>query len=157
MAETTHAEHQLSVTRLIQAPPETAYRVWTERTDEWFVPRPWKIAAVDMDFRPGGRSYIEMESPEGERFPNDGVFLEVVPNERIVSTDAFTPGWVPQGPLMVAIFTFEAEGGGTRYTATVRHWTAEALRQHEEMGFETGWSQCAAQLAELAEADAAEA
>jgi uncharacterized protein YndB with AHSA1/START domain len=154
MADTAPAAHELSVTRLIQAPPETVYRIWTERTGEWFVPRPWTMPVVEMDFRPGGRSYIEMESPEGERFPNDGVFLEVVPNERIVSTDAFTPGWVPQGPFMVAIFTFEPEGGGTNYTARVRHWTAEALKQHQDMGFEQGWSQCAAQLAELAEAEA---
>ena len=49
-----------------------------------------------------------------------------------------------------AIITFEDEGGKTRYTATVRHWSAEDKKTHEEMGFHPGWGQCADQLAALA-------
>ena len=156
------ADHELSVTRLIAAPPETVYRVYTGRTAEWWAPRPWRTPVIENDYRPGGRAYCEMESPEGERFGHEGVFLEVVPGERIVSTSAFRAGWVPQvstgegcDMAMVAIVTFEPEGSGTRYTARVRHWSEEALKAHEAMGFEEGWSICAAQLAEIAEAEAA--
>jgi uncharacterized protein YndB with AHSA1/START domain len=156
------AEHELSITRLIDAPPETVYRVWTERTSEWWCPKPWETPVVEHDLRAGGRSYFEMQSPEGERFPHDGVYLEVVPNERIVVTNAFKAGWIPQaldndpcgGFATVSIFSFEPEGSGTRYTARVRHWNGEALKQHEAMGFHEGWSICAAQLAELAEEEA---
>lgn len=151
----TDATNELSVTRFIAAPPEVVYRVWTERTGEWFAPKPWTTPAVDFDLRPGGASRIVMRSPEGEDMPVEGVFLEVVPNRRIVSTDAFKSGWVPSGPFMVAITTFEPEGAGTRYTARARHWDAEKMKQHEEMGFETGWGLVAAQLAELAEAETA--
>ncbi|MBV9045994.1 MAG: SRPBCC domain-containing protein, partial [Alphaproteobacteria bacterium] len=42
------------------------------------------------------------------------------------------------------------EGGKTRYTARVLHWTAEDKAQHEQMGFHTGWGQCADQLEALA-------
>jgi uncharacterized protein YndB with AHSA1/START domain len=154
-------ELELSVTRMIDAPPAIVYRVWTERTSEWWCPKPWKTPVVEHDLRAGGRSYFEMESPEGERFPSEGVYLEVVPNERIVVTSAFTAGWQPQqledeacGDFpTVSIFTFEPEGGGTRYSARVRHWTEAALKQHEAMGFQEGWSICAAQLAELAEGE----
>ena len=52
---------------------------------------------------------------------------------------------------MVVIVTFEPEGSGTRYAARVRHWTAEALKRHEAMGFHEGWGIVAGQLAELAE------
>jgi uncharacterized protein YndB with AHSA1/START domain len=55
---------------------------------------------------------------------------------------------------MVAIVDFEPEGSGTRYTARVRHWNQEAQKAHEAMGFEEGWGICAAQLAEIAEAEA---
>jgi uncharacterized protein YndB with AHSA1/START domain len=144
---------ELSVTRLIAASPETVYRVWTTRTSEWFAPLPWKAPVVEQDFRAGGRSYVEMEGPDGTRMPGDGVILEVVPNEKIVFTDAFKVGWEPQEAFMVAIVTFEPEAGGTRYTARVRHWSEEALKRHQEMGFETGWGQVTAQLAELAEAE----
>jgi uncharacterized protein YndB with AHSA1/START domain len=95
-----------------------------------------------------------MKAPDGTEMPNEGVFLEVVPNRKIVITDAFTTGWIPQDAFMVAIFTFEPEGAGTRYTASVRHWSEESLKRHEAMGFHQGWTAVAGQLAELAEASA---
>jgi uncharacterized protein YndB with AHSA1/START domain len=157
----SNESHELSITRFIDAPPEAVYRAYTERTEEWFAPKPWKAKVVARELRPGGRSSIDMEGPNGEKHPGEGVYLEVVPNERIVFTNAFTAGWRPKTNMdsecdlsMVAIVTFEPEGSGTRYTARVRHWNGEALKAHEAMGFEQGWGICAAQLAELAEADA---
>lgn len=158
---TQAAAHELSITRFIDAPPETVYRVWTQRTEEWFAPKPWKTRIIEHDLRPGGRSDIEMTGPNGESHPGEGVFLEVVPNQRIVFSNVFTSGWVPKTLMtsecdfaMVAITTFEPEGSGTRYTARVRHWDEEAVRKHQAMGFEEGWGIVAAQLAELAEAEA---
>ncbi|WP_423828179.1 SRPBCC domain-containing protein [Sphingomonas oleivorans] len=52
------------------------------------------------------------------KMSNEGVFLEIVPNEKIVFTNAFSAGWISQDPFMVAIVTFEPEGAGTRYTAS---------------------------------------
>jgi uncharacterized protein YndB with AHSA1/START domain len=157
----SNSEHELSITRFIDASPETVYRVYTERTAEWWAPKPWKSRVIAQELRPGGRSSIEMEGPNGEQHPGEGVYLEVVPNQRIVFTNAFTAGWQPKPGmqsdcdfLMVAIVEFEPEGSGTRYTARVRHWNEEAQKAHEAMGFEEGWGICAAQLAELAEAEA---
>lgn len=45
-----------------------------------------------------------------------------------------------------------AEGDGTRYTATCRHWTETDCQRHAEMGFTDAWSACADQLKALAEA-----
>lgn len=149
---TTQNNLELSFTRIIDAPREIVWRAWFERLEDWFAPKPWTTKIIEQDYRPGGRSAIEMTGPNGEKSGGDGVFLEVTPNERIVFTDAFLPGWVPQGPFMVGIFTFEdAEGGKTRYTAAARHWTEEAKTQHEQMGFEQGWGQVAGQLAAIAE------
>jgi uncharacterized protein YndB with AHSA1/START domain len=55
---------------------------------------------------------------------------------------------------MVGTFAMANEGGATRYTASARHWSAEACEQHRAMGFEQGWSVVADQLAALAEAEA---
>jgi len=123
--------HELSISRHIAAPPATVWKVYTERTTEWFAPKPYETPVVDWDLRPGGSASLVMRSPEGQDMPMQGVFLEVVPGERLVSTDAFAPGWVPQGPFMVTIITFAAEGAGTRYTASARHWSEETLKQHE--------------------------
>ena len=52
-----------------------------------------------------------MRDPDGNEFPNPGVYLELVPNRRIVFTDAYGPGWLPSAkPFMTAIVTFDPEG-----------------------------------------------
>ena len=143
----------LVLTRLIEQPAAKLYRCWTEPAllMQWFVPKPWTISQAQLDVRPGGASLIVMRDPDGNEYPNAGVYLEVVPDRRLVFTDAYTAGWVPSArPFMTGIITFEPDGDHTRYTARVRHWTAEAKAQHEKMGFETGWGICADQLAALA-------
>lgn len=147
--------HDLSVTCTIAAPRETCWRVWTDRKNEWFCPKPWRAEVIEEDLRPGGRSAVQMFGPDGEETgPMEGVFLEVVPHERIVTTDAYAVGWVPQTPLMTAIWTFAEEGDATRFTATARHWDAEAKARHLEMGFHPGWDQMMAQYKALCEAEA---
>lgn len=149
---TPTSDRELVLTRLINAPREKLYRAWIEPEllKQWFVPRPWSIASVENDVRPGGSSLIVMQSPDGQQFPNPGIYLEVVPNERLVFTDAYTSAWVPsEKPFMTAIITFEDEGGKTRYTARALHWTVADREEHEKMGFHEGWGQCADQLEEL--------
>ncbi len=92
-----------------------------------------------------------MKSPEGQEIPCPGVYLEIVPNARIVATDAYTRAWEPsEKPFMTLILSFEPEDGKTPpYTARVRHWTAADREAHEKMGFHEGWGQCADQLAAL--------
>jgi uncharacterized protein YndB with AHSA1/START domain len=145
---------ELSVTRHIAAPVDTVWRIATERMVDYWCPRPWRVEIVEQQWRAGGRSAMVMHGPNGETMPQEGVFLEVTPGVRFVFTDAFAAGWRPQGPFIVGIVELAAEDGGTRYTATARHWTAEACEQHRAMGFEQGWRTVADQLAELAEADA---
>jgi uncharacterized protein YndB with AHSA1/START domain len=149
---TAASDRELVLTRLIDAPPEKVYRAWTEPAliKQWFAPLPWTISKVETDVRPGGSSLVVMRSPDGQEFPNPGIFLEVVPNQRLVVTDAYTKAWEPsEKPFMTAIMTFENEGGKTRYTARARHWTVADREAHEKMGFHQGWGQCADQLAAL--------
>ena len=81
----------------------------------WFAPLPWTTPEVQFEPRAGGSSRFVMRSPEGQDFPNEGVYLEVVKNEKIVFTDAYTSAWLPsQKPFFTAIITFEDEGGKTR-------------------------------------------
>ncbi|MDM9621646.1 SRPBCC family protein [Rhizobium sp. S96] len=150
---TATAEHELVLVREFDAPREKIFKAWTdpELMKEWFVPRPWSIARAEIDLRPGGANLIVMRSPEGQEFPNRGVYLEVVENEKLVFTDAYTTAWVPsEKPFMTATVLLEDLGNGrTKYTATAAHWTAEDKKTHEEMGFHEGWGKCADQLAEL--------
>ena len=145
-------DRELVLIRLIDAPREKVYRAFTdaELLKQWFAPLPWTITEAELDVRPGGTNRFVMRSPEGELYPNQGVYLDVVPNEKLVMTDAYTEAWKPsEKPFMTAILTFEDEGGKTRYTARARHWSAADREAHEKMGFHEGWGQCADQLAAL--------
>jgi uncharacterized protein YndB with AHSA1/START domain len=147
------AAHELVITRLIAASRDKVFRCWSEPAliVQWFTPPPWKTIAAEIDLRAGGTCVVTMQGPDGTRVPNPGVYLEVVKNERLVFTDAYTSAWVPSSkPFMTGILTFEDEGGQTRYTARVRHWTAEDLVAHEKMGFREGWGIATDQLAALA-------
>ena len=139
------AAHELSIERLMDAPVAAVWRAYTDHLNEWFCPPPWRAELIEMDLRAGGRSAITMYGPDGEVMPNEGVYLEVIPERRIVFTDAFAQGWNPAGPFMVGGFEFEPEGDKTRYRGWARHWTAEAKTQHEAMGFEAGWGKVAEQ------------
>ncbi|WP_332792551.1 SRPBCC family protein [Sphingomonas sp. RB3P16] len=142
--------HDLTITRLIDAPREAVWRAYTDYLAEWWCPKPWSVELLEQDMRPGGRSAMIMRGPNGEESPQEGVYLEIVPQQRIVFTDAFSAGWHPQGPFIVGIMEFADEAGATRYTATARHWSAEAKAQHEAMGFVEGWGKVAEQLEEVA-------
>lgn len=148
------ARYALQIVREFDVPAEKLYKVWTtpERFGEWFCPKPWKVSEANCDLRAGGASMIVMEGPDGERFENPGVYLEVVANRKIVFTDAYTSAWVPsEKPFMTGIVEFEDLGNGrTRYTATAVHWTEEDMRTHEQMGFQEGWGTVADQMAEIA-------
>jgi uncharacterized protein YndB with AHSA1/START domain len=146
------ADRELVLTRLIDAPPEKLFRAWTDPDllRQWFAPLPYTTPIAELDVRAGGSSLIVMRGPDGTEMPLPGVYLEVVENERLVFTNAYTKAWEPSDkPFMTAIITFVNEGGKTRYTARVLHWTVADREAHEKMGFHKGWSQCADQLADL--------
>lgn len=146
-------KYELSLTRVIDAPRSKIFKAWTtpELVKQWFAPLPWTTPHVEMDVRQGGANLFVMSDPDGNEFPNRGVYLEVVENEKLVFTDAFTSAWVPSAkPFMVGTITLEDLGGGrTKYTATVLHWSEEDRQAHEKMGFYEGWGQCTDQLAAL--------
>ena len=144
----------LMLSRDIAATPAQLYRCWTEPAliCQWFCPPPWTVSHAELDVRPGGRSLVMMRGPDGQEVPNPGVYLEVVPNRRLVGTDAFVRAWEPSAkPFMTLVLTFDDLGDGrSRYTAVARHWTLEDKQSHEAMGFHQGWGMATDQLAALA-------
>jgi uncharacterized protein YndB with AHSA1/START domain len=149
----TTNDRELVLTRLIDAPRETLWRCWTEPKLmlQWFTPPPWQTVHAETDVRPGGSSTIVMKGPEGQEMPNRGVYLEVIPNQKLVFTDAYTSAWQPSPkPFFTGVLTFETQGGQTLYTARALHWTKEDCEAHEKMGFHQGWGIATDQLAALA-------
>jgi uncharacterized protein YndB with AHSA1/START domain len=151
---TSSADRELVLTRVVDAPRERLFQGWTDPAllPQWFAPAPLTTTVHELDVRPGGVFRVTMRDPNGTEYPAHGVYLEIVKNERIVTTDAYDgPGWQPSAkPFMTAIITFEDAGPGkTRYTARARHWSAADREAHEKMGFHEGWGQCLDQLVAL--------
>lgn len=145
-------ELDLKLERTVDVSPSLVWTAWTDpkHVIHWFTPAPWKTVECEIDLRPGGRFYSVMESPEGQRFPNVGCYLDIVPNERLVWTSSLEPGFRPPSKAedmpMTAIITMAPSGGGTLYTATALHRSIDDRKKHEDMGFEMGWNTALDQL-----------
>ena len=142
-------ETDLILVRDIAAPRALIYTCWTtpEHLVHWFVPKPHRVTACELDVRVGGKCNTTFEV-DGNLMDNHGVYLEVIPNEKLVFTDAYTEGWKPNPePFMTAILTFEDLGPNrTRYTAVARHRSKDAAESHKQMGFYAGWGTVVDQL-----------
>ncbi len=151
---TQDTDRDLVLSLVLNAPRENIYRCWTEADliTQWFAPKPWSTPSAVLDVRPGGASLVTMADEQGTQYPNPGQYLEVVPNEKLVFTDAFVGDWQPsEKPFFTGVLTFEDAGEGkTKYTAIARHWTVEDAENHKKMGFHEGWGICAKQLEALA-------
>jgi uncharacterized protein YndB with AHSA1/START domain len=150
---TNTSDRELTISRIIDAPREKVYRAWTEPEllKQWFTPLPWTTSKAELDVRAGGANLVVMRGPDGNEFPNRGIYLEVVKNERLVFTDAYTKAWEPSAkPFMTVVLTFEDAGGKTKYTARVLHWTDADREAHEKMGFRDGWGKATDQLEAVA-------
>ena len=144
-------DNELSITRTIAAPPSQVWDVMVNRQEEWWCPRPWRVEIDEQDRRPGGVCRMTMYGPDGEVAPQNGIYLAYDEGRRFVTTDAVTGDFQPAGPFMIGIWEIAPEEGGTRYTASARHWREEDRKMHEDMGFVEGWRACADQLAEICE------
>lgn len=152
---TPQSDREIVITRLFNAPRDLVWQAWTDPAHiaQWWGPKGFTTRVDEMDLRPGGQSRYVMVGPDGTEYPVQGVFREVVPPERIVTTDEFGEGYeeitdidLPQGMVMTILF--EDLGNQTRLTLHILHPTAEERRKHEEMGVVAGWNSTLDCLAE---------
>jgi uncharacterized protein YndB with AHSA1/START domain len=143
--------------RTIDIPRELVWAAWTtpEHLKHWFTPAPWQTVDCEIDLRPGGIFRTVMRSPEGQEFPNLGCYLEIIPNEKLIWTNALQPGFRPaklepnennNAFSFTAILSLVPDGNGTKYTATVIHSDEESCQRHNDMGFHSGWGTALDQL-----------
>lgn len=154
-------ELDLVVERVIRAPRAVVWSAWTEpsRFARWWVPAPTVCRVDRLEVRPGGALVTRM-SDDGETFvPHlDASFVVAEELERIVFTNTIDSAWRPTNPepiAMTAEVTFADHADGTAYRIVVRHGDPASRKLHEEMGFADGWGSVTAQLAGVAESEAA--
>lgn len=109
------AQKEVVITRVFDAPRERVFEAWTkaEHLKQWFSPDGFTVPECEVDFRVGGAWRLSMRSPEGEDFWSNGVYREIVAQERIVFTDVLVDE--DDRPLFEALttVTFEDRHGMT--------------------------------------------
>ena len=109
------AAPELTVSRLIDAPPELVFKAWTsqEHAARWWGPRGFTIVSCRLDARPGGAYRVAMRSPEGTMRTKRGVYHEVRAPEQLAFSYAWENADGQPGHEMHIKVTFQPQGDKT--------------------------------------------
>src|SRR5205809_156296 len=134
---TLPADDQILITREFDAPKELVWRAYTEPdlVRRWWHANRGEMTVCDIDLRPGGGWRYVMVTPDGDEVAFHGQYREVVPYERIVSTEVYEG--VPDAEAVDTIEFTEADGR-TTITLLVQHQRKEHRDMHIESGMENG-------------------
>jgi uncharacterized protein YndB with AHSA1/START domain len=79
-------DREIVTTRTVHATREAVWEAWTNPVllAQWWGPEGFRNTFYEFDLQPGGAWRFIMQSPNGTRSPNEGVFQEVAQPERIV-------------------------------------------------------------------------
>ena len=152
------SEHEIVITRIIDAPRELVFKAWTESEQlmRWWAPKGCTTPFCKVDLRPGGKFHYCMRLPEGRDIWGMGVYREIVAPSLLVYTDSFADAHgnpVPPAHYGISAshpaeslvtVTFEEQEGKTKLT--LRH--AIPVSVEERKGTEQGWSEMLERLAE---------
>ncbi len=125
--------NEIVLTRVLDATRERVFAAWTD-PDElpvWFGPSGFSCKTHAIDIRAGGHWHFDMTAPDGTLYPNWMEFLEIVPNERIVTLHGATKG--DEGAFRMTI-TFDSQSNG-KTVLTLRQLHASKARRAEVIGF----------------------
>jgi len=144
---TTPTEREVVMTRVFDAPRRLVFDALTkpELFKRWFGPRGWSLAVCEIDLKAGGAWRSVLRGPGGQEMGMRGVYQEVVPPERLVSTESFDDY---PGESLNTLVLFEKDGK-TTFTITVRYQSQEIRDAVIKSGMEHGAAECYDKLAEL--------
>jgi uncharacterized protein YndB with AHSA1/START domain len=119
---TLPSEREISLTRVFDAPRKLVFEAYTrpELLKRWLgVMEGWSMAVCEVDLRVGGTYRYVWHGPGGAEMGMRGTFREIVPLERIVTTEAFDQAWY-EGQCIGTV-TFDEQGGKTTITMSLRY------------------------------------
>lgn len=136
-ALTLPTDTQILVTRDFDAPRHLVFRAWTtpELVRLWWHAKRGEMIVAEIDLRVGGHWRYAMVMPGGDEVAFHGTYREIVPDERLVSTEVFEG--VPDHEALSTL-TFSADGERTRVTLLVDHGNREVRDMVLQTGMEDG-------------------
>jgi uncharacterized protein YndB with AHSA1/START domain len=152
---TLPTDEQILVTREFDAPRHLVYRAWTtpELVERWWHANRGEVTIVEIDLRVGGRWRYVMVADDGTEVGFHGEYLDVVPNERIVSSEVYEglPEGIPEEEgATVNTVTFAEVDGRTTVTFLIQAKTKAARDAIIESGMEAGLQDALSLLEESA-------
>jgi uncharacterized protein YndB with AHSA1/START domain len=134
---TLPADQEILITREFDAPRHLVYEAYTnpDLVRRWWHAKRGEMTVCDIDLRVGGRWRYVMVTPEGMEVAFHGEYREIVPNERIVSTEVYEG--MPDAEALDTLTLTEVDGR-TRLEILVEHASKEHRDAHIESGMEAG-------------------
>jgi uncharacterized protein YndB with AHSA1/START domain len=134
---TLPTDEQILITRRFAAPPALVWRAYTtpELVRRWWSGRQGRMTVAEIDLRVGGAWRYVMVGEGGHEVAFHGEFREVVPHERLVSTEVYEA--MPEGVALTTV-TFTAEGAGTTLALLMDMGSRQARDGILQSGMETG-------------------
>lgn len=146
---TLPASTQIMITRQFDAPRHLVYQAWTtpELIRRWWAGDRGHVTSAEVDLRPGGQWRYVMTANGGFEVAFHGEYREIVPDERIVSTEVFEG--MPDAAA-VSTATFAEQDGHTTLTILVEHTSQEHRDMHLNSGMEEGMNESLDYLEQVA-------
>ncbi|WNV88769.1 SRPBCC family protein [Umezawaea sp. Da 62-37] len=149
---TLPTDTRILITREFDAPRHLVYRAWTEPAliRRWWNSGHGEVTVADVDLRVGGTWRYVLVTPSGHEVGFHGVYREIVPNERLVNTEAYEG--IPDADEQASVntHTFTEVDGRTTLTLLVEHRTPEGRTAHVDSGMESGMQKGLDLLEEIA-------
>ncbi len=140
--------------RILQAPVELVWRVWTdpEHVARWWGPEGFTNTISRMDVEPGGHWQLVMHGPDGTDYKNHSVFVDIETHKRIVFDHV-------SGPVFRATIEFQDLGRTTEIRWTMQFKSPEQLREvinvfKADIGLQQNLDKMSLYLSELMRASA---
>ena len=130
-------DEQILITREFDAPRHLVYKAWTtpELVKRWWSGGHGEVTIAEIDLRVGGMWRYVMIANEGFEVGFHGEYREIVPDERIVSTEVYEG--MPEGEALNTL-TFTEQDGRTTLSILVQHSCKEHRDAHVNSGMEAG-------------------
>lgn len=141
---TLPADDRILVTREFDAPRHLVYRAWTtpELVARWWTAKRGSAKEMEIDLRVGGHWRYAMETHDGQEVAFHGVYREIVPDERLVTTEVYEGAPLPPEQLeanaTVNTVTFADRGGRTLVTMLTECPSHEVREMIVASGMEDG-------------------
>jgi uncharacterized protein YndB with AHSA1/START domain len=152
---TLPSDREVLMERSFDAPRELVFEAMTkpEHVKRWWGPRRTTCTVCEIDFRVGGSWRYTLRAPEGCDVTFTGIYREIVPPERIVSTERYEE---PRfgNPEWQTTLTLEEIGGRTKMISRVLHPSKQNRDAHVNSGMESGAAETFDRLEELVIAQA---